>query len=264
MEILGYFFAIIIGIVMGIIGGGGSILCVPVMAYLFKIDAITATALSLFVVGITSSVGSVEFMKQKAVNFRTALLFGFPSILGIIFSRRIIVPNLPENIINQWGILLTKEMFILIIFGLLMFFASIKMINKKQLEPLKTKENNYTLIVSQGLFVGLITGFVGAGGGFLIVPALVMLLRIPMKEAVGTSLFIISINSLIGFASSLDKVEINWNFLILFSSLSVLGILFGVQISKKIEAKKLRPIFGWFIMIMGLWIIANELLFKHI
>lgn len=264
MEILGYFFAILIGLMMGIIGGGGSILCVPVFAYLFKVDAITATTLSLFVVGITSSVGSVEFVKQKAVNFRTAFLFGLPSILGILFSRRVIVPNLPKYIINNWGILLSKEMFILIIFGLLMLFAAIKMIRKKQLEPLATKENNYTLIVSQGLFVGLLTGFVGAGGGFLIVPALVMLLRIPMKEAVGTSLFIISINSLIGFVSSLDKVIINWDFLLFFTLLSIIGILIGVKFSKKIEGRKLRPFFGWFILLMGIWIILNELIIKHL
>lgn len=261
MHILGYFFAIIIGLVMGLIGGGGSILSVPVFAYLFKIDAITATALSLFVVGVTSSVGSISFIKQGHVNFTTAYQFGIPSILGILFSRRLVLPHLPEYIINRWGITLTKEMFILILFAVLMLFSSIKMIQKKErVRKPRENETNYTLLVSQGLLVGIVTGFIGAGGGFLIVPALVMLLGVSMKEAVATSLFIISINSLIGFASSLDKITVDWTFLLSFTALSIVGILIGVGLSKKIEGRKLKPMFGWFVLVMGLWIIIKELL----
>lgn len=261
MHILGYFFAIIIGLVMGLIGGGGSILSVPVFAYLFKIDAITATALSLFVVGVTSSVGSISFIKQGHVNFTTAYQFGIPSILGILFSRRLVLPHLPEYIINRWGITLTKDMFILILFAVLMLFSSIKMIQKKErVRKPRENETNYTLLVSQGLLVGIVTGFIGAGGGFLIVPALVMLLGVSMKEAVATSLFIISINSLIGFASSLDKITVDWTFLLSFTALSIVGILIGVGLSKKIEGRKLKPMFGWFVLVMGLWIIIKELL----
>lgn len=260
MHFIGYFFAIIIGLVMGLIGGGGSILSVPVFAYLFSIDAVTATTLSLFVVGITSSVGSIGFIRQGNVNFTTALRFGIPSILGILFSRRIVVPHLPEYIINRWGISVTKDMFILILFAVLMLISSIKMIQKKERPRLRRdNEVNYTLLASQGLLVGIITGFIGAGGGFLIVPALVMLLGVSMKEAVATSLFIIAINSLIGFASSLDKVTVNWTFLLTFSALSILGIIIGVALSKKIEGRKLKPMFGWFVLVMGIYIIINEL-----
>lgn len=263
MHILGYFFAIIIGLVMGLIGGGGSILSVPVFAYLFNIDAITATALSLFVVGVTSSVGSVSFIRQGQVNFTTAYRFGIPSVLGILFSRRLVLPHLPEYIINRWGITLTKDMFILILFAVLMLFSSIKMIQKKErVRKPRESETNYTLLVSQGLLVGIVTGFIGAGGGFLIVPALVMLLGVSMKEAVATSLFIISINSLIGFASSLDKITVDWTFLLSFTSLSIVGILIGVALSKRIEGRKLKPIFGWFVLVMGIWIIVKELLLK--
>ena len=265
MEFVGYFFALIIGLVMGLIGGGGSILSVPVFAYIFKIDAVTATALSLFVVGVTSSVGSVGYIRQGYVNFRTALLFGLPSILGIIFSRRIVLPHLPEYIINRWGIMLTKDMFILILFAVLMLISSIKMIKKYDRARLKkTEEINYTLLVSQGLLVGIVTGFIGAGGGFLIVPALVMLLGMNMKQAVATSLFIISLNSLIGFFSSIDKVKVNWEFLLTFSGISIIGILIGLKIAKKIEGSKLRPIFGWFVLVMGLWIIINEIFLKQL
>ncbi len=250
---------------MGLIGGGGSILSVPVFAYLFKIDAVTATALSLFVVGITSSVGSVGYIRQKVVNFRTVLLFGLPSILGILFSRRVVLPHLPPYIINRWGITLTKEMFILVLFAVLMLISSIKMIKKYDRQRFrKSDEINYTLLISQGLLVGIVTGFIGAGGGFMIVPALVMLLGLSMKEAVSTSLVIISFNSLIGFASSLDKIDVDWTFLLTFSALSIVGILIGVQIAKKIEGRKLRPMFGWFVLVMGIWIIINELFLKNI
>ena len=263
MEFIGYFCALIIGLVMGVIGGGGSILGVPVFVYIFKIGAVTATALSLFVVGTTSLVGSFGYMKQKLVNFKTALLFGIPSILGVVFSRRLVVPNLPEIIFNKLGFVLTKDMFLLILFAILMLISSYKMINKINEEPLKkSDETNYTLLISQGLLVGILTGLIGAGGGFLIVPALVMLLGMEIKQAIGTSLLIIAMNSLLGFFSAIDKVDINWQFLLIFTSLSVVGIFSGILISKKVNGKKLKPIFGWFILAMGVYIILKEIFFK--
>lgn len=263
MEIIGYFFAVVIGLIMGFIGGGGSILSVPVFVYLFGMDAIVATTLSLFVVGVTSLVGSLGYLKQKLVNYRTALLFGMPSILGVLFSRRVILPNLPHYIINRWGITLDKDMFLLLLFSILMLVSAYKMIKNKHRHPIdRTERPNYTLLSSQGLLVGLITGLIGAGGGFLIVPALVMLLGLKMKEAVASSLFIISMNSLIGFASSLDKIKIDWTFLLYFTALSVVGILVGVQLSKKVDGKKLKPAFGWFVLVMGIYIILKETVFK--
>lgn len=263
MQVIGYCFAILIGLVMGLIGGGGSILSVPVFVYLFGLDAVSATTFSLFVVGITSLVGSLGFLKQRLVNFRTALLFGLPSVLGVLFSRRLVLPHLPHYIINRWGITLTKDMFLLILFAILMLISSYKMIRNTTREGLRKSEKpNYTLLASQGLLVGLITGLIGAGGGFLIVPALVMLLGLGMKEAVATSLFIISMNSLLGFFSSLDKVDVNWTFLLIFSAISIVGILIGVAISKKMDGKKLKPFFGWFVLVMGLYIIIKETLLK--
>ena len=260
MELIGYLFAILIGLIMGLIGGGGSILSVPVFTYLYDIDAITATTLSLFVVGTTSGVGSIKSVMEKKINFRLAIYFGLPSILGILFSRRIILPNLPPYIINRWGISLTKEMFILLLFAVLMLWSSIKMIKKDtSIKKIVRHEINYTLLVSQGLLVGIIMGFIGAGGGFLIVPALVMLFGMNMREAVSTSLFIITINSAVGFISSLDKIKIDWPFLLLFSGLSIIGIFIGMLISKKINGRALKPLFGWIVLIMGLWIIIKEL-----
>ena len=265
MELLGYFFAVVIGLVLGLIGGGGSILSVPVFVYIFKFDAVTATGLSLFVVGITSLVGSAGFIKQKQIDFKTAFIFGIPSILGVLFSRRLVLPNLPDYIINRWGIALTKDMFLLLLFSILMLIASYKMIRKEERPRIrKEQETNYTLLISQGLLVGIITGLIGAGGGFLIVPALVMLLGLNMKKAVATSLFIIAMNSVFGFLSTLQMFDQDWGFLLKFTALSVVGIFIGILIAKKIDGRKLKPIFGWFVLLMGLFIIFKEIFLKQL
>lgn len=263
MDIVGYFLAIIVGLVMGLVGGGGSILSVPIFVYIFGFTATTATTLSLFVVGITSLVGSAGFLKEKMIDFRTALIFGIPSILGVLFSRRVILPHLPPYIINKWGMSISKDLFLLLLFSILMLVASLKMIRKTE-RPFGRKENgnNYTILVSQGLIVGIITGLIGAGGGFLIVPALVMLVGLPMKRAVATSLFIIAMNSTLGFLSSMKMVTQDWNFLLIFSSLSVVGIFIGIAAAKKIDGRKLKPIFGWFVLLVGITIIITELFFK--
>ena len=264
MELIGYFSAIIIGLVMGLIGGGGSILSVPIFVYVFGFDAVTATALSLFVVGVTSSVGSIGFIKQKLVDFKTAYIFGIPSILGVIFSRRLVLPNMPHYIIHKYGITLTKDMFLLLLFAILMLIASFKMIRKiERVRKRNDDETNYTVLISQGLLVGIITGLIGAGGGFLIVPALVMLLGINMKRAVATSLFIISMNSILGFLSTMKMVKHDWNFLLIFSGLSVIGIFIGIGISKKMDGRKLKPLFGWIVLSMGIFIIIKEVFLKQ-
>lgn len=264
MELIGWFSAIVIGLVMGLIGGGGSILSVPIFVYVFGFDAVTATALSLFVVGITSLVGSVGFIRQGQIDFRTALTFAIPSVLGVLFSRRLVLPNLPHFIINRWGITLTKDMFLLLLFAILMLIASIKMIQKNDRPRLrKYDEVNYTILVSQGLLVGIMTGLIGAGGGFLIVPALVMLLGLNMKKAVATSLFIIAMNSLLGFLSTMKMVKHDWIFLLSFTALSVIGIFIGIALSKTMDGRKLKPLFGWVVLAMGLFIIVKEVFLKQ-
>ena len=241
MEVIGYISALIVGLVMGLVGGGGSILSVPIFVYLFGYDPVTATTLSLFVVGMTSVVGSAGFFKEKLIDFRTAWIFGIPSILGVLFSRRVILPNLPPYIINKWDMVVSKDMFLLLLFSLLMLVASVKMIRKTE-RPAGQKQNgsNYTILVSQGLLVGIITGLIGAGGGFLIVPALVMLIGLPMKRAIATSLFIIAMNSLLGFLSSAKMVANDWTFMLTFTALSVAGIFVGIALAKKIDGKKLN------------------------
>lgn len=264
MELLGYFSAIIIGLVLGLIGGGGSILSVPIFVYIFGFDMVTATALSLFVVGITSLVGSAGFIKQKQIDFKTGFIFGIPSILGVLFSRRLVLPHLPHYIINRFGITVTKDMFLLLLFSVLMVIASYKMIRKNIRPRLPNdKDTNFTLLISQGILVGIITGLIGAGGGFLIVPALVMLLGLNMKKAVATSLFIISMNSIFGFLSTLQMVKNDWEFLLKFTALSIIGIFIGIAIAKKMDNRKIKPLFGWIVLAMGLFMIVKEIFLKQ-
>ncbi len=260
MEFIGYFFALIIGLIMGIIGGGGSILGVPIFVYLFDMNALTATTLSLFVVGVASAVGATENAKQGNVDFKTALLFGIPSVLSVIFVRKIILPHLPDPLFSIGTFPIEKNLFILVLFAALMLISSIKMIVGNQKIETTNQSPQYPMLVTQGIAVGMITGMIGAGGGFLIVPALVMLLNLEMKKAIGTSMMIISMNSLLGFLSS-QKTGINWQFLLIFTSIAVIGMLIGIQLAKKIDGKKLKPIFGWFVLMMGIYIIIKEIFF---
>lgn len=262
MEIIGYAAAVLIGVSLGLIGGGGSILTVPVLVYLFGIDAFLATEYSLFVVGISSLVGSVSYFKKGLINFKMAFVFGLPSVISIFLTRIYLLPLIPENVFQIQNFTVTKNIFLLLIFAGLMILASYKMIKNNSSEELSenTANKNHTLLAAgQGSIVGVLTGLVGAGGGFMIIPALVNLLKILMKTAIGTSLAIISINSLIGFASTVNHVAIDWKLLVSITAIAVAGIIIGSQLSKKIDGKKLKPAFGWFILIMGIYIIMREI-----
>lgn len=262
MEIIGYAAAVLIGVSLGLIGGGGSILTVPVLVYLFGIDAFLATEYSLFVVGISSLVGSVSYFKKGLVNFKMALIFGIPSVTSIFLTRIYLLPLIPQEVFRTQNFTMTRNIFLLLIFAGLMILASYKMIKRDSLKETFESipnNNNAFLAAGQGSIVGVLTGLVGAGGGFIIIPALVNLLKIPMKIAIGTSLVIISLNSLIGFFSSINHMKIEWELLISITGIAIVGIIIGSQLSKKIDGKKLKPAFGWFILIMGIYIITKEI-----
>jgi uncharacterized protein len=262
MEILGYIGAIIMGLSLGLIGGGGSILTVPILVYLFNIDAVLATAYSLFIVGFTSLIGSFSHMRFGNIHWRTALVFGIPSIAAVFATRAWLVPALPDPLFSVSGVAVSKALGMLIFFALLMVAAAYSMIRKPKARDAVSGEIrfNYPLILGEGAVVGTITGLVGAGGGFLIIPALVLLAKLPMKQAVGTSLIIIAAKSLIGFTGDLRGDElIDWRFLGLFSAVAVIGILAGSVLSKRIPNEKLKPAFGWFVLVMGVYIIGREL-----
>jgi uncharacterized membrane protein YfcA len=264
MEIIGYIGAILMGVSLGLIGGGGSILTVPILVYLFSIDTVLATAYSLFIVGLTSLIGSFSHMRMGNIHWRTAIVFGIPSILTVYATRAFLVPALPDPLFHLGDLAVSKALGMLILFALLMVAAAYSMIRKPNAKvdvPEGGKEKfNYPLILAEGAMVGIITGSVGAGGGFLIIPALVLLAKLPMKQAVGTSLMIIAAKSLIGFTGDLaGHAFIDWNFLLVFSSIAVAGIIAGSLLSKHIPNEKLKPAFGWFVLVMGVYIIAREL-----
>jgi uncharacterized protein len=260
MEIAGYIASIFIGIALGLIGGGGSILTVPVLVYLFSVDAVLATAYSLFIVGATSVVGSVSYFMKGLVNVKTAVVFGIPSIIAVFLTRAYIVPAIPKDVFALGDFMVTKPILLMLIFAVLMIFASYSMIKKdKSVDKEPGKQVfNYPLILIEGAIVGVLTGLVGAGGGFLIIPALVILSKLPMKEAVGTSLVIIAAKSLIGFLGESGESLVDWQFLLIVTAFAIVGIYIGMALSKKIDGTKLKPAFGWFVLVMGIYIILKE------
>lgn len=266
MEYIGYFASILIGVALGLIGGGGSILTVPVLVYLFAVEPVLATAYSLFIVGLTSAVGSVNYFKKGLVNIKTAIVFGIPSIIAVFSTRAFIVPAIPQELFSTAHFTLTKDLFLMLLFAVIMVLASYTMIkkDKKVTAEIPTEQKfNYPVILIEGALVGIITGLVGAGGGFLIIPALVILSKLPMKEAVGTSLVIIAAKSLIGFFGEGGETVIDWKFLFTISAFAIIGIFIGTALSKKIDGAKLKPAFGWFVLIMGIYIITKELFFVN-
>ncbi|WP_432411306.1 sulfite exporter TauE/SafE family protein [Rasiella sp. SM2506] len=261
IEVLGYIGALLIGLVLGLIGGGGSILTVPILVYALALNPVLATAYSLFVVGTTSLVGALKNMKKGMVDFKTAIIFAIPAFIAVYLTRAYLIPAIPNELFEVNGFLVTKNLAIMLFFAIIMLLASVSMIRNKRKE---TAENtpityNYPLIIIEGLVVGTITGIVGAGGGFLIIPALVLLAKLPMKKAVATSLFIIAIKSLIGFLGDVQNLEIDWPFLLTFTAISVVGIFIGIWLNKFIDGKKLKKAFGWFVLVMGIYIIYKEL-----
>lgn len=266
LEILGYISALIIGITLGLIGGGGSILAVPVLAYLFMVNEKVATAYSLFIVGASALVGGIKQHFKGYVDWRTAIVFGIPAIIGVTVVRYYVVPALPEVLFSIGDFEFTRRMGMFGLFAVLMIPAAFSMLKERK-SNLKVSEEvkyNYPLILIEGLLVGGITGLIGAGGGFLIIPALVILANVKMKVAIGTSLIIIALKSLLGFFfGDALTMDINWTFLSTFTTLSLIGIFIGSYIGNFIDGKKLKKGFGYFIIVMAIFIFYMEFFVKH-
>jgi uncharacterized membrane protein YfcA len=262
MEYIGYLASILIGLALGLIGGGGSILAIPILVYIFKVNPELATSYSLFIVGITAMIGAFNHYKLGNLKIKSALVFAVPSILSLLLVRKIILPIIPNTLFFVGDFEVSKDLLIMTVFAFLMIATAISMIKKSK----KTKEKkqiNFIILALIGLFVGLIIGFLGAGGGFLIIPALLFFANLEMKQAVGTSLFIIFINSIIGFSGDvLGGVELNYKFLLVILAMAIIGLFIGGKLSKKIDGAKLKPAFGWFVLLMGLYIITKEIFYK--
>ena len=268
MEVFGYLASLFIGISLGLIGGGGSILTVPVLVYLFGVNPVLATAYSLFVVGASSLVGAIPKYRQGLIHIKTAIIFGIPSILSVYATRKFIVPQIPVELFSLGDFGVTKSVLMMVLFGLLMVLASYSMIRGKYeaVEPTRKEVEevqvfNYPMILLEGTLVGVLTGLVGAGGGFLIIPALVMLSKLSMKKAIGTSLVIIAAKSLIGFTGDLGRQVMDWRLLGTVTALAIVGIFVGDALSKKLDGNKLKVGFGWFVLVMGIYILIQQVVF---
>lgn len=265
--LIGYFLAVIIGFTLGIFGGGGSILTVPILVYIFHIPPVMATAYSLFIVGVSTLFGVISQIKEKIINFKAAIIFAVPSLTGTFLARKMIIPAIPEKILEINNYVLSKDTAILIFFSIIMLLASYSMIKGRKEVTKENIENSFNIpfISISSFFIGFITGIVGAGGGFLIIPALVLLMNLEMKSAVATSILIIAVNSLMGFTGSLmSGAVLDFKFLSLFTILTIVGILLGIYFSKGISSQKLKPAFGWFILLMGGFILIKETIFKSV
>lgn len=270
MEIFYSLLFVLIGFSLGLIGGGGSILAVPVLVYIMHYEAQIATGYSLFIIGITSLIGAFAFLKRGDFSFEAIIQFAVPSVVSVFCVRKYLVPNLPDVFFTVGNFEVTKQVLIMVVFAIVMFSSAITMIRTGKNVNLKNLmwDEFYKMpfripaLMFLGILVGLLSGFVGAGGGFLIIPVLILFARVPMKKAIGTSLSIIAINSLIGFTGNIGTFEIDWNSLLLFSGLSVVGIFIGIYAGKFVSGKKLKPAFGWFTLVVGLLIIVKELIIK--
>jgi uncharacterized membrane protein YfcA len=262
LEILGYALAVLMGITLGLLGGGGSILSVPILVYIMGVEPVLGTAYSLFVVGSTALIGGWRKHVLNLVNWKTVLVFAIPSLIAVFLTRRYLVPAIPVSIIDFGGITLTKDLAIMIFFAVIMLVAGFSMISERTKAPSgKKKKFNYPLILLEGAVVGVVTGLVGAGGGFLIVPALILLVGLRVKVAIGTSLVIISIKSLIGFIGDIGAGQnIDWVLLTLFTGFSIIGMLVGNYLTRFVRPDQLKTGFGWFVLVMAVVIIGMELL----
>ncbi len=265
MEIIGYIASVFIGISLGLIGGGGSILTVPVLVYLFGESAELSTAYSLFIVGTTALVGGIRNATMGNVNYKTAVVFTIPAFIAVYLTRAYLVPAIPQDIFTVGTFTMTKDVAIMVFFALVMLAASVSMIRNKREEKDEEAETepvfNVPAIVAEGAVVGVLTGIVGAGGGFLIIPALVLFAKLPMKKAVGTSLLIIAAKSLIGFIGDVQRPDliIDWTLLLTVTAIAVAGIFVGIYATNFIDGKKLKKGFGWFVLVMAVYIILKQI-----
>lgn len=261
MFILGLMGAFIMGAVLSLLGAGGSILTMPILVYLFAIPAVEATSYSLLLVGITALIGSIGYFRQGTVDLRTATFFGIPSIIGVLLARHYLLPAIPDQF--DLGISITKDFIIMFAFSVLMILAAIMMIrqnNKEKKQNNLSSKNKSILVIIEGLIVGGVTGLVGAGGGFLIIPTLVLLAGLEMKIAVGTSLIIIALKSIIGFGGDLfGGFQTNWIFVTYVIIVTLLGVIVGSFLSKKITGDQLKKYFGIMVLVIGFYIIAEQI-----
>lgn len=239
--------AVGIGVSLGLLGGGGSILAVPLLVYVAHLPAKEAIATSLLVVGTTSAVAVIPHARAGRVRWRTGLIFGAAGMTGAYAGGRL-AAYIPGTVLLAG-------------FALMMLATSIAMIRGRRPKPGKPVPHELPIlhVIADGIVVGLVTGLVGAGGGFLVVPALALLGGLPMPVAVGTSLLVIAMKSYAGLAGYLSSVHINWPLAAAVTAAAVIGSLAGGRLAGRIPEPLLRKSFGWFVAVMGTFVLAQQL-----
>lgn len=261
LTIAGYIAASLIGVSLGLIGGGGSILTIPVLVYLFGVQPLLATGYSLFIVGSTSLVGAIKNYRKGLVHIKTAISFSIISTITVLVTRKFLLHIIPDNLFSIGNIVITKSIMTMLLFAVVMMIAAFKMIYAVQPKDCPECANKFQpfKILYSAMGIGLLTGLLGAGGGFLIIPALIFLFYLPVNQAIGTSLLIIAINNLIGFAGDIFHTTIDWTLLLSVTIVAAIGIFIGSKLGEKIHGEKLKKGFGWFVLIMGIYIIIKEI-----
>jgi uncharacterized protein len=258
-ELATYAASVAIGLCLGLIGAGGSILTIPVLVYFFKTDPVVSTIYSMFIVGACSLVGSILSFFKNLVDFRAAVWFGVPSVTGVFLARKFIFPLVPDQLFCVGSFMISKNVFIMIALAAIMLFVSVKMLKNKSVNTIqKEQEHSPMLFLLQGIFTGILTGLLGVGGGFLIAPALLLLVRLSAKVAIGTTLFIITINSAVGFAASYSSIGIEWPLLLKFSLGAIIGILTGTMLAERIAPGNLKKMLAWFILFTSMYVLFRQ------
>lgn len=260
MEFVGYLALICIGVVLSILGGGGSMLSVPILVYLFSLDIVTASSYSLFIVGTTSLLGVWLKQKEQRIDLRSGVIFSASSVIAIFSTRRWLMYQIPEKIMLDDQVLVTKRALILGMFAFLAITASLVILMKKNWPTRDHGEQRLAFLLPVGFATGLVAGFVGVGGGFLILPALLIFARLPFKIAIGTALLVIGFNSLLGFLGDVMTHPIDWSFLLVITGMAAVGMLLGNFYEKKMPAHFLRLSFGWLLLVCAMTILVKELL----
>ena len=259
-EFTAFAASLAIGLSLGLIGAGGSILTIPVFVYVLKKDPLSSGVYSMFVVGTSALAGSIQSMFNKLVDFKTTLAFGIPSVVGVLIARKLIFPSIPEQLFFTESFIISKEVAFMLCLAGLMFLSAFRMLKPAMsgTQLATVEQPAMTLLLLRGLLVGILTGLLGIGGGFLIVPALYFWAGLPVKQAIGTALLIITTNSLFSFLTSYSSMDLDWLLLLKFSLGAVAGIVIGTKLSAKISGDWLKKIFGWFILTVSCYIVYKQ------
>ncbi|HAT1880077.1 TPA: sulfite exporter TauE/SafE family protein [Legionella pneumophila] len=260
MVLLGYSLALLMGLILGMIGAGGSILTMPILVYLLGVTPMVATGYSLMVAGSAAFLGAISYWRQKQIYLKAALIFAIPAMITVFLTRAYLVSHLPDSIIG-----VSLDHFIMILFSFLMIIASSFLFMPLAIPSSNSSQNwnikQYSKAITSSICVGIISGLVGAGGGFLIVPALMAFFDLQVKEAIGTSLAIIAINALAGINGDIASgVVFDWSFLILFTILTLSGLIFGISIGSKLQDRRLKTLFSLFALLIGITIFVKEII----